>query len=136
MGVPIPPIAQAIIDEIEGGTRNKIKIKEVSPSEDEHPVLGTVISINDKVNFLKRLKYSDNSVGRGLLGRLVRNSYAEIIIREEPNNNECNQFTVYIDLNQFNNLGIRLSSKVFVVLSTYRLPGNHLFWIVDKCELS
>jgi hypothetical protein len=67
-GVPIPPDVRRRLDELDGRASNGLTIIDVHPQDDSRPAMGMLMSVSSQVNFFKRFNYTDNAMGRGLLG--------------------------------------------------------------------
>lgn len=136
-GVPIPTDVRRRLDEIEGRGSSRLTIIDVHPQDDSRPAMGMIMSINSQVNFFKRFNYSDTVMGRGLLGKLVRDSYVEIVIREDANElNVCNEFHAFQKLANFNRTGLGQHSRVIATLDPLRIPDGRVIWVVEQIERS
>jgi hypothetical protein len=134
-GIPIPADVRRRLDELDGHASNRLTIHDVSPQEDSRPVLGMIMSVGSNVNFFKRFNYSDNAMGRGLLGKLVRDSYVEIVIREDADEtNTCSQFRAFQKMTDFNRSGLGQHSRAIATLLPHQIADGRTIWIVDRIE--
>jgi hypothetical protein len=134
-GVPIPLDVRRRLDELEGHASNRLTINEVHPLGDSRPAMGMIMSINSQVNFFKRFSYGDNVMGRGLLGKLVRDSYVEIVIREDASElNVCNEFYAFQKLVDFRRTGLGQHARVIATLDSHRIPDGRIIWVVEHIE--
>jgi hypothetical protein len=79
-GVSIPPeLSQYLADY---GAPGKVFFEDQLPSDEPCNIEGVVFE-NNKINFFKRLNLDDNPIIRKLLGNLVTEPYAEVIVREK-----------------------------------------------------
>jgi hypothetical protein len=132
--ISIPPEIHRQIIAQENRDTGKIVIIEVLPYENRCFVVGQLISVNLRVNFFKRLNYRDNAIGRALLGRLVKESYVEIVLRQDPDEETriCDQFTFFLPVTVYEQSRLRQGSRAIANLSPYSLPDGQQVWIADE----
>lgn len=135
--IPIPDDVEEHLTELERkhGHR-KPEIKTVEPGGEERPIVGIVMTYNAPVNFLKRFDFEDNRLGRGLLGRLLDESYVEIKLREDNLNADVlREFKVFMPLRLAKEHSITQHSKVFAILEPEEIAGRDPVWTTYKVEL-
>jgi hypothetical protein len=132
--IPIPPDIHSQIIAQENRDRGKVVVLDVLPNDDGCFVVGNVTTINLKVNFFKRLDYLDNVMGRGFLGKLVDESYVEIFIREDLDEETCtcNQFRFFLPLVVFERSRLRQNSRAAASLNPYTLPDGQQLWLAEE----
>jgi hypothetical protein len=134
-GIPISPEAQRFLEEIDGGATTRLTIQDVPAEEDCRPALGAITSVNLSVNFFKRFSYTDNTMGRGLLGRLLKDSYVEIVIREDADESRsCNQYRAFQKHKEFTQAGVSQHSRVIATLRPHMIADGRRIWIVERIE--
>lgn len=94
-------IPQEVLEmlEVELGRRKKpFKIISVADLSGFADVSGKVMQVNRQVSFRSRLNIDlENPMHAALAGDLLKHEYAEVIIRESPDKNNCSiEFTVYL----------------------------------------
>jgi len=119
--IPIPPDINKQIIALENKYRGKVIVLDILPGDEDFFVIGQIMSVNLQVNFFKRLNYLDNRMGRAFLGKLVAESYVEILIREDPDEETCfsSQFRFFIPLMAFEQSRLRENSRAAVTLLPY-----------------
>ena len=117
----------------ENKRQKKITLINIIPEDKHYDIIGNVFSVNPKINFYKKLNYDDNTFGRALLGKLVKESFAEIILREKPDEETyiCNQFTFVIPLILCEKLKIRQNDFIATTIIPHSIPGRQLIWIAS-----
>jgi hypothetical protein len=134
-GIPIPLDVRRRLDEMDGRASNRLTIIDVHPQNDSRPAMGMIMSISSQVNFFKRFNYTDNAMGRGLLGKLVRDSYVEVVIREDADEqNTCNQFRVFQKVADFKRSGLGQHSRAVATLIPHPIPDGRKVWVVERIE--
>ncbi len=133
--VIIPEEIQHRLEALENKGKSGIKIVNVSPADSECIVIGQVVSVNTQVNFLKRFKHSDSVMGRAFLERLIKNSYVEIDIREDPDEStrQCRQYRCFVEMKIFERSRLGLHSRAFAVLNPMNIASQKI-WIADTLE--
>ena len=132
--MPIPPDFHREIIAQERRDRGKIIVLDILPSDDHCFVVGNITTVNLKVNFFKRLNCLDNVIGRGFLGKLVDESYVEIVIRGDLDEETytCNQFRFFIPLVAFERSRLIQNSRAAASLKAYTLPDGQQLWLADE----
>ncbi len=134
-GIPILADVVHRLADIEGRTTNRLTIIEVHAQDESRPAMGIIMSVSPHVNFFRRLNYTDNAMGRGLLGKLVRDSYVELVIREDADErNQCNQFCVFYKLTDFRRTGLGQQSRTVASLVPHQIPDGRRIWLVERME--
>ena len=133
-GIPIPPDIHKQIIAQENRDRGKVTVLDVLPGDDPCFVVGQIMSVNLQVNFFKRLNYLDNAMGRAFLGELVNESYVEIFLREDPDEETrfSNQFRFFLPLMTFERSRLRQNSRVAVTLIPHTMPDGQQIWLADE----
>ncbi len=87
-----------------------------------------------KINFFKRLQFTDNPFGRALLGRLIKESFVEIIVREKPDDQTyiCNQITFMLPLILCEKIKIRQNDLVATTVIPFNIPGREPIWTAEN----
>ncbi len=134
-GVPIPSQVLRRLNDLDGRVSNRLIVQEVPPQDQPRSVLGTIFSVAREVNFFRRFNYADNAMGRGLLGKLLRESYVEITIREDADeNNRSSQFRAFQKLIDFDRSGLGQHSRVTASFVTYTIPDGRRIWLIQGIE--
>ncbi|MCI0696071.1 hypothetical protein L0337_29235 [candidate division KSB1 bacterium] len=135
-GIPIPPEIHRRLITMENKGRGGLIVSEIKPNDKECITIGEIVSINVQVNFFKRLNYVDNKMGRALLGRIVKESYVEITIREYPEGDtrHCLQYTFFITLKAFEQSKLGPHSRALAVLNSYTTPDRQKIWLADDLK--
>jgi hypothetical protein len=135
-GIPIPPDIHRRLVALENKGKTGIVINKVAPTNKECDIVGKIIEVKWQVNFIKRLRYSDNAIGRGLLGKLVKDSYVEVTIREDPDEETryCNQYEFFVPLKIFEQSGLKQGARAFAVLNPHIVPGGQCIWLANTIE--
>lgn len=135
-GIPIPPEIHRRLVALENKGKGGIVVNIVAPSDKGCDIVGQIIQINWQVNFLKRMRHSDNAIGRGLLGKLVEESYVEITMREDPGQEtrNCNQYEFFAPLRTLEQSRLKQGARAFVVLNPYVVPGGQCIWLAETIE--
>lgn len=134
-GVPIPSDIRRRLDQLDNRGSNRLMINDVQPKDGPCPAMGIIISVSSQVNFFKRFNYSDNAMGRGLLGKLVRDSYVELVIREDPGEqNTCNRFNAFQKLTEFNRTGLGRHCRAVATLIPHQLADGRKVWMIQQIE--
>lgn len=131
--VPIPEgIYQKLIAN-ENMEKGKVTVVDVLPNEEECYVVGQIISVN-QVNFFRRLNYTNNPMGRALLGKLIDQSYVEIAIREDLDEETClcYKFKFFIPLISFKQSRLIQNSRAVVTLKPCTMPDGQQIWLADE----
>lgn len=135
LGIPIPADVRRRLDEIDRRSSNRLTVIEVHAETQSVPAMGIIMSVSSQVNFFRRFNYTDNAMGRGLLGKLVRDSYVELVIREDADeDHQCRQFRVFQRLADFRRTGLGQNSRVIAFLSPHQIPDGRKIWLVEKIE--
>ena len=131
--IPIPEgIYQQLIAQ-ENREKGKVTVVDVLPNEEECFIVGQIISVN-QVNFFRRLNYTNNHMGRALLGKLVDQSYVEIAIREDLDEETClcYQFKFFIPLISFKQSRLMQNSRAVITLKPRTMPDGQQIWLADE----
>jgi hypothetical protein len=131
--VPIPEeIHQQIIAQ-ENRDTGRVTTIDVLPDTKECFVVGQIISVN-QVNFFRRLNYADNAMGRALLGKLINQSYVEIVIREDLDEETrlCYQFKFFIPLMSFEQSRLMQNSRAAVTVTPCTVSKDQQIWLADE----
>ncbi|MDZ7346338.1 MAG: hypothetical protein ONA69_06020, partial [candidate division KSB1 bacterium] len=111
----------------------KTQIINVEPKSEEIKIIGQVISKNLEVNFLKRMKYSDNAFGRGFLGKLLDSSFMETKIRVETRNEKIfHEYKFFLDWKLYNEEPFYENSIIFARIVPQDIPGRNKVWICSE----
>lgn len=114
----------------------RIVIVKILPEDTDLKVLGNVISTNLQVNFCKRLNYTDSVIGRKMLGRLLEESFAEIVIREDADEEIkiSGEFTVFVPLDLFQRSGVRQNMRALLNITPHDIPGRTSIWLAKSID--
>ncbi|HNO29939.1 MAG TPA: hypothetical protein PKN15_14195 [Chitinophagales bacterium] len=139
-GVPDEAKREVIEDKL-GRKTNKQIIKEISNLGDEWILSGKVISVNPKVNLLKRLNISlDDNLKRSLAGDLAIHMYDEIILRSKPDKrNIVNEYHIYLRHELKTKCKITVGNEITTPIKKintlsadlWEIEYNGLFWGFD-----
>lgn len=135
-GIPISPEIHRRLIAMESKGKGELIISEVKPNDKECVAIGEITSINLQVNFFKRLNYVDSKIGRALLGRIVKESYAEITIRENPEDEtrRCLQYKFFITLKALEQSKLGLHSRALAILNSHTTPSHQKIWLADDLK--
>lgn len=132
-GLPIPSdVAKRLQAEVYADTGRET-IVEVYPQAAGQLLTGSIVGSNLQVNFFKRLKYQDNPFGRTFLGKLAKDAYVELRIRERPDKKYgiCAEIVCYLPLSVFKANALRHGQQVTVFAMPHRMPNGEEVWLVD-----
>jgi hypothetical protein len=130
LGIPVPPGTR---DQVYGRAppgQARIQAHEIRPSGgDVVDVEGQIMSIDD-VNFFRRFNYTDNAFGRAFLGTLLDESYVEILLREDPDEETgfCRRFTFFVPQSRVRNSRLSQHSHATANLRSHRV-GDRRVWV-------
>jgi hypothetical protein len=134
---PIPEKAKEYLWSLERGRQsNKLKIINVVPGEENLKVLGIVTNINLDVNFIKRMRLTDNSFGRGLIRNLLSESYVEIMLRSETGEHTIvKEYCVFIPTKMMIQNHVYRETRLLLNIRPYHVVGRNSIWVSDDIEM-
>ncbi len=111
---------------------NKQTKKKIQPIKVETLVLGQIMSIRHKINFFKRLKIQETTIGSQLLGDFVKETFAEITLRTSPNqNNEVEEFDIILPEALVLRLGLREKERIVTKINSQSIAVTEKIWCVE-----
>lgn len=114
---------------------NKIIVKEIVPYEGFIHLVGEIKSINQNINFFKKLKIENNEMGRLLLNKFVENSYHEIHIRTKNDvSNHFSDYHCYIKVSDFLKHKFKAGELVNIVLVCENILGISNIWLISEID--
>ena len=128
-GLEVPSAVYDYLQRADTSSHAPPLVRRQVPRNNEVDVFGTIMEVNPGVNFLKRFDLPNNSLGRGLLGRLLDEPYIEAKLRTDPNSAGVVEEYVFFASQRMlgeNSLGRGL--LVFVTLGPLSLPGRTTYW--------
>ena len=127
----IPLEVHKLLVRLDRKSRNEIYIDEISAEDFPEQVFGEVLKIHRDANFFKRFSLANNSVGKGLLGKLAKRSFSEVIVREEVDEQTrfSLQYTFFVQQDLLDRRGIAQNMFVLADLEPYELVGRGKIWL-------
>jgi hypothetical protein len=137
LGVSVPASVTARLQRDDFAETGRHTVVQVLPQDEAQRLTGRIVSVNLQVNFFKRFGFTENAIGRGLLGELGREPYAEITAREnpDPETGTCTQIVCFSPLSQFKTFGARQGDKVTIFAVPHRVHATLDIWLADDIEL-
>lgn len=134
-GIPIPVDVKKFLDE-RRNLRTEV-VNEVLPGDEPFEIQGEIREIR-KVNFFKRFDYTDNPVTRAVLGKLVKEVYVEVVIREIMGSDKSflNQVTFFVLDKDLSEIKLRTGMKAYAYLNSVVIDDVAV-WVaevIDKAE--
>jgi len=132
-GLPIPlNVAKRLMAD-EYSESGRETVVEVLPHGAGQLLTGAIIASNLQVNFFNRLKYKDNPFGRAFLGKLAKQAYVELRIREKPDNKYgiSAEISCYLPLATFKACGLRHDQWVSVFVVPHQMTNGEDIWLID-----
>lgn len=132
----VPEEISRLLQEKEFAETRRETVVVVTPHEDEHVLEGRIITTNLQVNFLRRLKFEDNAVGRAFAGPLLQEPYVELRIREaaDPVSGISVELECFLKRKMFDKLRLHDGCSVAVVVSPRPFPNGKSIWIATRIE--
>lgn len=123
-----------LINQLDGGHKTRGVIAAL-PNE-LTDVDGEVFRVNTHVNFFTRYSLPNNSISRGILGDLVTQPHAEIVLREDAETDRglIFEFTFFISLRLFQRSGVRTGGRGHAHLYPFLFPQGQKVWLADLLE--
>lgn len=130
-GLEIPLEVHKLLVKLDKTSKNEIYVHEVKPNHRPVQVVGQVIQVNRDANFFKRFNIVDNAVGKDLLGKLNKKTYAEVVVREEPDEETrfSLEYTFFALQDQLDQRGVLKSMFVLTDIEPYELLGRTKIWL-------
>ena len=132
--VEIPQDIHRMLLADENRETGKQTIVELLPESTETTLVGAIVSVNEQVNFLKRLGYPDNPISKGLIGDLGAEAHVEVTVRtdRDPTTGFANQLKCVYPKRRFGSSGLRHGSRVVAYVGSRALPNGTWIWVASE----
>jgi hypothetical protein len=135
-GLKIPTQIEETLRKQEFAETGKATLARILPGGDAIQFVGKVLGLDVQVNFFKRAKYERSKISEAFLGRLAKESWAELRIREDVDAQSGIQgeMTAFVPLVRLREVGVRIGDKVLVFVESHTMPTGQGIWLIETLK--